>query len=403
MSQICLVSCASSKLPYKVKAKELYVSPLFHYARKVAERDYDQWYILSALHGLLKPDSQTVPYNETLNGQSVRQRQKWASGVLKSLMPILKAGDSITFLAGDNYRGDLIPKLTAAGYICNTPLEGLGLGQQIHTLKLLALHKRRVEHLNDFYDVLDRLRRLQGQITLSKLDGKSKLPLRGVYFFFESNETRLLNCSQLRCVRVGTHAVSRNASSTLWTRLRTHRGSADLGGNHRGSIFRLHVGAAMLARGDLSTPLETWGEGQDAPTSIRKKERPLEEAVSRYIGNMQVLWIGVPDESGPTSDRAYIEQNAIGLLAGPTGPFDLPSRSWLGLDSPHEVIRKSGLWNVNYVDFDYDPHFLDLFTEYANVTLGCRQPPKRSIAPPGWASASRERRNRGQLPLFGKE
>ena len=403
MSRICLVSCASSKLPCNAKAKDIYISPLFQYARKVAERDYDKWYILSALHGLLEPEKQIAPYNETLNRQNIGQKKKWATGVLKKLRAKLKRGDSITFLAGDNYRDDLIPKLTALGYVCNAPLEGLGLGQQIHTLKLLVLHQDRLKHLNRFYDILERLRDTQGQIALSKLEGSSKLPLRGVYFFFEPGEKRLFNCSCLRCVRVGTHAVSRNATSTLWTRLRTHRGSSDWGGNHRSSIFRLHVGAAMLARGDLPVSLTTWGKEQDAPIEVRKKERSLEEAVSRFIGNMQVLWIEIPDEPGPMSDRAFIEQNSIVLLSGSTGPLDLPSRNWLGLNSIHETIRKSGLWNVNYVDLDYDHRFLDVLATYVDGTIGQKSPPQHSIAPAGWASALRERHEHGQLHFFEKE
>ena len=138
MCKICLVSCASSKVSRKSKAKDLYVSSLFQYARKVAERDYDRWYILSALHGLLNPESEVSPYNDTLNTKNPSQREHWAAGVFKELLPKLKRGDEVTFLAGDSYREHLIPQLADAGFACKTPLEGLGLGQQIHTLKLQA-------------------------------------------------------------------------------------------------------------------------------------------------------------------------------------------------------------------------------------------------------------------------
>lgn len=383
MAKICLVSCASSKLPHKAKAKDLYTSTLFQYARAVAERDYDNWYILSALHGLLDPEKQIAPYNETLNGQAPDRKKAWAKKVFHALLGKLKPMDSVTFLAGDSYREHLVGDLKVAGFQCSAPLRGLGLGQQIHTLKLLAQNTQRIRDLQRLYRILQKLREFQGQVALSAMDG-SKLVSRGVYFFFEPEEHRLLTPADLRCVRVGTHAVSRNSSSTLWTRLRTHRGSADLVGNHRSSVFRLHVGAALLARGDPSPSLTNWGKGQDASADIRAKERPMEELVSRFIGKMQVLWIGVTDEPGPASDRSFIEQNTIGLLCGPAGPLDIPSREWLGLSSPTEAIRKSGLWNVNYVNLDYDPRFLDTFDTYVNATTGIIPYPKSSIAPIGW-------------------
>jgi hypothetical protein len=403
MSRICLISCASSKLPRETKAKELYTSPLFQYGRKVAERDYDRWFILSALHGLVDPEKRITPYNETLSNQSALERESWAANVLKDLLPKLQSGDTITFLAGDNYRNYLSAALTSKGFKCNAPLEGLGLGQQIHTLKLLALEQERLRHLDQFYSMLNRLREVQGQVTLSALGGASKLPLRGMYFFFEPNESRLLNRDQLRCVRVGTHAVSRNASSTLWTRLRTHRGASDLSGNHRSSIFRLHVGTALLSRGDSSRSLPTWGKEQNAPANVRKNEQSLEELVSRFIGNMQVLWLEISDEPGPTSDRSYVERNSIALIAGSTGPFDLASRNWLGLYSTHATICKSGLWNVNYVNDSYDPRFLDVMSQYVDITLGRRSIPNQSLAPLHWFLSGKRGNQNDQLSLFEEE
>lgn len=395
MAKICLVSCASSKLPHKAKAGDIYTSTLFQYAKAVAKRDYDQWYILSAMHGLLNPENVIEPYNKTLNGQDRTQRKDWARKVLQELLKKLKQGDSITFFAGDNYREYLVADLVASGYTCATPLEGLGLGQQIHTLKLMANYSQRIRDLERLYSLYRRLRDYQGSVTLSAMEG-AKLSSRGLYFFFERKECRLLDRSELRCVRVGTHAVSRNSSSTLWTRLRTHRGTSQLLGNHRSSVFRLHVGAAMLARGEKTATLTSWGKGQDAPAEIRSRERSLEELVSRFIGEMEVLWIGVPDEPGPSSDRSYIEQNTIGLLSGPYGPFDLPSRSWLGLKSPTDAIRKSGLWNINFVKLDYDRRFLETLDTYVDATLGNIKYPESSIAPANWYT-----RNQGsQLTLI---
>jgi hypothetical protein len=184
-----------------------------------------------------------------------------------------------------------------------------------------------------------------------------------LHFFREPGQYRTPNPDRLRIVRVGTHAVSANSKSTLWNRLRTHLGTRRGGGNHRGSIFRLHVGAALLARDGL--PLPTWGIGSTAPGEVRNDaavkaaEAECEQRVSAYIGAMSVLWINVPDEPGPTSMRARIEQNAIALLSNQCVPLEAATADWLGHHSPRLEIRQSSLWNLNHVRQPYDPRFLD--------------------------------------------
>ena len=91
-----------------------------------------------------------------------------------------------------------------------------------------------------FYGLLDRLAdRVGGPRHLQNCRAGMCWPLRGVYFFFENGETRLGTGAGLRVVRIGTHGLKNGAQSTLWGRLRQHRGSPRSGlGNHRGSIFR---------------------------------------------------------------------------------------------------------------------------------------------------------------------
>jgi len=213
--------------------------------------------------------------------------------------------------------------------------------------------------LNRFYDLLAQVAEQPRQGSkLSDLTGKPSWPSRGVYFFREQGELRTSPPETPRIVRVGTHAVSAQSRSTLWGRLRTHRGNRTGGGNHRGSIFRLHVGAALLAREHARH--DTWSIGTSAPKDTRIHEIDLEHRVSAHIGAMTVLWIEVPDEPSATSARAYIERNSIALLSYIRIPLDPPSAGWLGLASPRDAIRRSGLWNLNHVSESYDPHFLDV-------------------------------------------
>lgn len=218
--------------------------------------------------------------------------------------------------------------------------------------------------LDRFYTILSQLEALGHQGgRLDGYSGRSPFPVRGVYFFREPGEYRLAKPNSLRIVRVGTHAVSANSKSTLWGRLKTHLGTRGGGGNHRGSIFRLHVGAALLARDRVAVP--TWGVGSSAPPDLHANvpaqaaEAANERKVSEHIGAMTVLWVDVPDEPGPLSKRALIERNTIALLSNRFSPIDPAGVGWLGHHSPRDEIRRSYLWNLNHVGQTHDPRFLD--------------------------------------------
>jgi hypothetical protein len=211
--------------------------------------------------------------------------------------------------------------------------------------------------LDQFYQLLASLETLPDQgRRLADCVGRAYWPRRGVYLFRESGEPRASDQSVQRIVRVGTHAIGTGRNSTLWSRLRAHRGGKDGGGNHRGSVFRLHVGAALFARD--GGQLDTWGHGSTAARSDRDGEGEHERRVSAYLGAMSVLWVAVPDEPGPRSLRAMIERNTIALLSNRLQLEDTPSEEWLGRHSPKAAIRQSGLWNVNHVDEEHSPAFL---------------------------------------------
>jgi hypothetical protein len=225
----------------------------------------------------------------------------------------------------------------------------------------------RHEDLDRFYRIIATLReKCRGFRYLKDCTQRSGWPGRGVYFFFEDHEFRE-DGNTLRIVRVGTHAVSTDSRTTLWNRLHTHKGSSTGGGNHRGSIFRKRIGEALLRVRDYSPEIVgSWGVGNSAPKITRLSEIPLERDVSAIIGSMPFLWVEVADTPGAASDRAYLERNCIALLSNyDKEPIDRPSESWLGLRSPQETIRKSGLWNTNYVIDDYTHVFLDVLEKYA--------------------------------------
>lgn len=220
-----------------------------------------------------------------------------------------------------------------------------------------------------FYALLDRLKqKLGGFRSLATLTTFRDWPRRGVYFFFEPTEGRQESGDGPRVVRVGTHALNGGSQSTLRQRLTHHRGQLSGGGNHRGSIFRLLVGHALMARGDVAK-CGSWGVKGDIRLASVARERsrgdlvfeeaPIERAVSDYLAAMPFLWLNLDDEPGPSSLRGIIERNVIALLSNYQRPgIDPPSDGWLGRVSHRSLVRESGLWNQRHVNETHDLAFL---------------------------------------------
>jgi hypothetical protein len=231
----------------------------------------------------------------------------------------------------------------------------------------------RIDDLRRFYKLLEEL---QGQCggfrRLADCTGRMAWPKRGVYFFFENGENRSDSGIGLRVVRVGAHALIQNAGTTLWNRLQQHRGNANgEGGNHRGSVFRLLIGDAVINNQPAGTFTDQasalWGVGGNAPADVRNRERPIEYAVCKYLGNMPFLWIGINADPGPNCQRGILERNCIGLLSNyrKEQALDPPSKAWLGHHSSKETVRNSGLWNQNHIGEGYDIGAIERIFEQA--------------------------------------
>jgi hypothetical protein len=375
VTRVALVSCVKQKRDTSAPARDLYLSQLFLGFRRYAESRADSWYILSAEHGVLCPEQVVAPYERTLHAMPKRERVSWGWRVRLQLLDLLPSDAEIVLLAGMRYREEIEPFLRER-FPVSVPMEGLRIGEQLRWLRQQGKTTRGFhEHLDRFHEIIARLGKLPGQMRpLRELPPRSKMPARGIYFFFEPGEFRSGNCRIPRIVRVGTHAISTGSKSTLRGRLKQHLGTRAGGGNHRGSIFRLHVGAALLAREGKSLP--SWGVGYSMPRSVRDdeaacaEEAAWEARVSEYIGTMSVVWIGIPDDAGPESDRAYLEKNAIALLSNQLAPIDAAGAQWLGRFSPRQQVRDSSLWNLNHVESVCDLDFLDKLESYVTAMRG---------------------------------
>ena len=209
--------------------------------------------------------------------------------------------------------------------------------------------------LRRFYALMRRLERLDRRHVLGKLQQRH-CPEQGVYFFFEQGEERTGSGNGDRIVRVGSHALAQDQDATLWSRLRTHKGTDEPQNQQRGSVFRNRVGNALCRRNPRLGP-ENWPRDSD------RGDIPwIERLINRHMRPMTVLLLSV----GRRSHRDHIERNATALLSEyeREQPVDHPSQAWLGRRCDREKVRGSGLWQSNYVDTCHDPEFLDLLERY---------------------------------------
>lgn len=135
--EIGLVSCTKSKKNKASKPKELYIeSQLFRKKRKYVEDQHDNWYILSAKHGLLDPDGEPIePYDETLSGAKKARKEKWAEKVFKQMDEEGILEHELVFHCGKDYSEFLIQKFEKREIHYNKPTKGLGLGEKLKWYK----------------------------------------------------------------------------------------------------------------------------------------------------------------------------------------------------------------------------------------------------------------------------
>jgi len=170
---------------------------------------------------------------------------------------------------------------------------------------------------------------------LPRLDqtfARSDIPRDGIYLLFEDGETTLVGGQQVdRIVRVGTHRVD----GRLSTRLRHH-----FSGNRRSSVYRLHLGGALLAREDSADPrLTPWLDRHGT------RMPDVEEWVSHVL-RVNFRFVCFPVAT--PVERLSLERGLIAALA--QQPLGSPSDQWLGRHARHPTIRRSGLWNTQGVD-----------------------------------------------------
>lgn len=132
MTAVTLVGCGGSKRSEPTAARDLYTSNLFRKSAAWAERLGDPWYIASAKHGLLRPETVIAPYDVRLGaGRDAPPIHQWANGVVAALAAAQPRLRTLTVLAGETYVAPIRWALRGTGIVVLDPLHGLGIGQRL--------------------------------------------------------------------------------------------------------------------------------------------------------------------------------------------------------------------------------------------------------------------------------
>ena len=349
-----LIGCGHTKRKTAAPARLIYTSDRFQTACESAETLGAKYFILSGLHGLVEPEQILEPYDLDLDTLDTDKKSEWNAKVMAALRQVNDPG-KLCILSAAAYSDPIVQSIASCKDMPPVSAPLAKIDERYHEAwhqQAFAASKR-VSDLRRLYDLIDSARIRGKTFLLGKLS-KQELPARGVYVFLDSREPNFDGTSP-RIVRIGTHAISEGSKSTLRTRLRNHLGSANGSGSHRGSIFRLHVGRAMLDKENALDQLQSWGSGQDAPAQIRAEEQEHEARVSDYLRRLEVFIVEIEDKPSKHSLRASVERQLIALCSEALQPIDTPTDNWLGLQSPMELIVSSGLWNIRDVGREYDP------------------------------------------------
>ena len=131
--KIGLVSCVKTKRDEPTVPKDLYTSDYFEKMRTYAEQHHDDWWILSAKHGLLDPDGEPIePYDQTLSGAKAAEKREWSKRVAEELDKddLLSEGTTLVLHAGKDYYEYLLPLIKDSRVSVEVPTEGLYIGEK---------------------------------------------------------------------------------------------------------------------------------------------------------------------------------------------------------------------------------------------------------------------------------
>ena len=132
--RVGLVACSKTKMQEAAIARDMYQGDLFKKAASWAEKNCNEWGILSAKYGLLHPRHWIKPYNITMEKKDKDHRVAWARRVNGEVYSEWGEETTYVLLCGALYR---LPfeEYNVRSLPFEVPMRGLGLGEQKSWLK----------------------------------------------------------------------------------------------------------------------------------------------------------------------------------------------------------------------------------------------------------------------------
>lgn len=139
--RIAFVGCGAKKLDTDdpVPARDLYTSNYFRLKREYAEETCDSWYIVSAEHRLLSPDTEVSPYDTTISDLSDYNLGKWSvrtSTEISTALSFKNPYTEVVLLMGSSYLDHIEERAWSRVRKVIRPFEGTsGIGEQMGVLR----------------------------------------------------------------------------------------------------------------------------------------------------------------------------------------------------------------------------------------------------------------------------
>lgn len=130
MNRIVLVGCGKAKRAdgWRGPIVDLYTGPLYTARLAAARAMGGAFFILSALHGIKRPDVTVRPYDLAMSDLSGASRRAWGDLVAWNLIDFDRT--VVVALASADYIDPWRARAERAGIRIETPLAGLGIGDQ---------------------------------------------------------------------------------------------------------------------------------------------------------------------------------------------------------------------------------------------------------------------------------
>lgn len=134
VTHVAISQCTNLKHDGPMPAGELYTkSAYFKDQKAYAETVADRWFIQSAKHGLLEPDTVIESYD--LRPRHIEDVDAWAEEIARQLALEVPTDARVDILGGKKYANPLVPALERRGFDVVEPTRGLRLGKRRQKLR----------------------------------------------------------------------------------------------------------------------------------------------------------------------------------------------------------------------------------------------------------------------------